>query len=656
MRVGSTEMRWVVLALAFLAALPATASAAPFAELPFLSLAGAAECVQAPGPPGLLARGQPRGIRFLQAGPAGWAQGEAASLSRGSFPCPVVAVAASGAGVVAGRTLGSDKRPFHVTATARDPGGAWAKPQTLARRSAPPPSLVAAVSERGDAALAWTETKEFLTGPYRLRLARRAPGGAFGPPVTVLTTAAADDPSPGVRMGFSAAGELIMAWVRRDRSGIGLEVAIAPAGGPLGAPQRIGPIRAGAAPGLAVAPDGSALLSYATGNEVRVAERPPGGAFGAPVKVAAAEDVFAVETHAALAPGGAAAVAWQSVFQGGVGMVTRAGPGAFRPAVALARSHTIPPATAKIVAEILKGLGDLGDFGAVGFGGGLQVALAGDSAVATWTRQRRVDGLRTRELRVGALPLAGGRLELQTLGGTLRDVRSAAPVALPDGRAAVAWTDEGEKDAHGRVHLAVAGAAAAAPLPAPVVRFGRPRERVLDRQDPLRVPVTCSAACDVRIQRAGRTETEALLTLPAAGTRTVTIDALLGPIAPLRRGPVRFRVATGPPGGPATVRVVAFTLRRRPPPPVPHVIGLTAVRRGGSIAVRWRTDRRSNASAWVVAGERRRTDVDDPLAVTGGRGGGRRFHATLRPARGVRWVVVLLLDDDRAKPTFVRVR
>jgi hypothetical protein len=637
-----------------LAALPATASAAPFGELPFVALSGAAECVRAPGPPGLLARTQGRGVRFMLAGAAGLTPADSATLGGQAFPCAEVAVAPSGAGVIAGRTLTTDQASYHLTVTLRDPGGAWANAQTLARGPAPPASVAVAVSERGDAAVAWAGTRRLFSGPYRLRVARRSPGGAFGSPITAVTTSA-DDPAPSVRIAFSAGGELVAIWTRRDPSGLVLEAATAPADGPLGAARRIGPIRAGAAPSLAVAPDGSALLAYATGNEVRVAERPPGGAFGAPVKVATAEDVFAVETHAALGPGGAAVVAWQSIVQAGVGMVARAGPGAFGPAVVLTHSHTIPPATAKLIAEILEGLGDLGDFGVTGLGGGLQVALAGDSALATWTKQRRVSGVRTRDLHVATLPLAGGPLELQTLGGPLRDVQSAAPVVEPDGRAAVAWADDDGVGSHGRVHLALAGAPAAAPAPPPVVRIGRPRERLLGREEPLHVPVSCSAACDVRIQRVGRPETEAVQTL-TAGTRTLSIDPLGGPIAHLRRGPVRFRVATGPPGGPATVRTVAFTLRR-PPPVIPHAIELSAVRHGGSITVRWRTDRPADGFTYGVAGTRERSLSADTLAVRTGGGGGRRFSVTLRPARGVRWVYVLYLGPSGfGRPTFVRVR
>src|SRR5262249_35927570 len=152
----------------------------------------------------------------------------------------------------------------------------------------------------------------------------------FATPLTVVLTAA-DDPAPGVKVAYDAAGELIVAWTQRDSAtqGIVLEVAIAPPGGSLGAPQRIGQAQSGAPPAPAATPDASALLAYAAAGKVRVSERAPGGAFGAPVDVAAADDLLGVRTAVALGPGGAAAVAWQSLLQEGIGMVTRAGAGAF---------------------------------------------------------------------------------------------------------------------------------------------------------------------------------------------------------------------------------------------------------------------------------------------------------------------------------------
>jgi hypothetical protein len=648
-------MRTLALALAVLAAAPATSSADPFGELPYRSLSGAANCVRAAGAPGVLSRESGDSLQFMQAGAGGLQDTDSVKLTNVAVSCTETALAASGAGVVAAREFGPGDPSFRLVATTRDPGGTWAKPQALAGGELPPSTLIAAASARGDAAVAWVDSAHVFSGPYRLRLARRGPGGAFGQPVTVFRTTG-DDPAPSVAIALAAGGELVAAWTRRDPAtkGIVVEAALAPPGGALGAPQRIGQARGGTPPALAVAPDGSALLAYAAGTELRVAERAPGGAFGAPVKVATADDVVAVTPAAALGPGGEAAVGWQSVLQEGVGLVTRARAGAFGPPVVLARNRTIPPALAERVAAIVQGLGDLGS---LNLGGGLRVALAGDRALAGWIRTRRPGGLHTREAHGATLPLAGGHLETHAFGGTLRDVDSAAPVVLADGRAGLAWADDGPNGTQGRVHFALAGVAPAARPPVPVVRIGRPRASVLAAADPLRVPITCSAACDVRLQRVGRADTDAVLSLRAAGTRTLVVDAAGQPIAHRRRGPIRFRLATGPPGGPATVRTVSFTLRRRPEPPAPRVLGLTAVRHGSVITVSWHTNRRVGGFKFFVAGVPRHAASDNPIANVTPVFGGRHWSLQLSPARGVRWVYVQYIGGTSpGKPVFARVR
>lgn len=650
-------MRTLALALAVLAVAPATALAEPFGELPYRSFSGAAGCVRPAGAPSVLARTADDTAQFIQAGPTGFQDMAKVGLNDIVLPCSEAAVTASGAGVVAAREFGSGNPAFQLVAAVRDPGGTFGKLQVLGGGDLPTSSLLAVASERGDAAVAWTQSADLFSGPYRLRLARRAPGGAFAKPVTVFSTTG-DDPAPGVRMAFAASGELVAAWTRRDPATKALvaEAAIAPAGGTFGPPQRIGPARAGSAPALAVAPDGSALVAYAAGTELRVAERPPGGAFGAPVKVATADDALAVVPAAALGPDGAAAVAWESVLQQGVGLVTRARAGAFGTPVTLQRNRTLPPGVADQVAAILEGLGGAGDLSGALIGGGTQVALTGDRALVTLIRQRRPDGVRTRGLRVDTMPLAGGHLETQTLGGTLRDVFSTAPVVLPDGRAGVAWADEGPDDSQGRLHLALAGAPAAVAPAAPVVRLGQPRQRVLDAEDPLRVPVTCSAACDVRLQRVGRADSEALLSLSQAGTRTLKVDPAGGPIAHLRRGPIRFRLAAGPPNGPARVRTVSFTLRRRPVPPAPRVSGLTAVRHGAKVVVSWQTDRRVAGVHFVVATTRRRSEQGVPVALGTPLSTGRTFSLELSSSRRARWAYVQYVSGSTpGKPMFTRI-
>ena len=45
--------------------------------------------------------------------------------------------------------------------------------------------------------------------------------------------------------------------------------------------------------------------------------------------------------------------------------------------------------------------------------------------------------------RVAALPLGGGDVDVQALGGPLRNAGSVTPVVLADGAPAIAWTDNG---------------------------------------------------------------------------------------------------------------------------------------------------------------------------------------------------------------------
>ena len=73
---------------------------------------------------------------------------------------------------------------------------------------------------------------------------------------------------------------------------------------------------------------------------------------------------------------------------------------------------------------------------------------------------------------------------------------------LADGTPALSWiTDVGEN--HFTLHLATEGGTRPASGPAPRVRFGAPVRRVLDYDDALRLPFTCSGPCSVRAQIVG---------------------------------------------------------------------------------------------------------------------------------------------------------
>src|SRR3954447_7318949 len=214
-------MRALVLVLLLGAALPATASAAPFGELPFRPVAGSAKCLDTTGAPGELVRDTDSGSELLRATATGLTSlGTAAPAGEGGFLCAHAATAASGAGVIAQRALSIEKGTFSVAAQVRDPGGAWSPAQSLAGSKGDADSLAAAVSEHGDGAVAWTQADtDDDVGPHRLLLARRAPGGPLGAPVVVARSKAGVR-GPGVRLAYSADGGLIAVWWHEEGSGV----------------------------------------------------------------------------------------------------------------------------------------------------------------------------------------------------------------------------------------------------------------------------------------------------------------------------------------------------------------------------------------------------------------------------------------------------
>ena len=151
--------------------------------------------------------------------------------------------------------------------------------------------------------------------------ARRPAGGAFGPPELLATTNQPDR----VEVGIAGNGEafVLIAAPVTDRPPMRVAVQVA-----IGAPGAafalvpVGEARWRSRPALAVGPDGRALVTSTDGRSVLAVERPPGGAFGAPVAVGpAGGDLVGVVTSAALDASGAAVVAWRGVLQGGVWMI-----------------------------------------------------------------------------------------------------------------------------------------------------------------------------------------------------------------------------------------------------------------------------------------------------------------------------------------------
>jgi len=145
----------------------------------------------------------------------------------------------------------------------------------------------------------------------------------------------------------------------------------------------------------------------------------------------------------------------------------------------------------------------------------------------------------------------------------------------------------------------------------------------------------------------GSSSSRPLPELGHAGSGRLELEPSLGaPIAPLRRGPVHITVAYGAPGArvPAT-RQVTVVLQRPPSPPVPHVRDLRARRRGDAIDVTWRTDIPAKPDDFLVSGAAARSGPPLALALSNAETRSRRFHFTLRPAEGVKFVSVAVATE-----------
>jgi hypothetical protein len=209
-------------------------------------------------------------------------------------------------------------------------------------------------------------------------------------------------------------------------------------------------------------------------------------------------------------------------------------------------------------------------------------------------------------------------------------------VILADGRPAMAWSDVSTGGDY-RLHLAIEGAPAAPPPPAPAVELGR----VVQIRGGLALPFRCSAACDVRA-----TVPEGISgrgSLPAAGSGRLKIIPDFEPIILRHPDSVAVQVLTGAPGARAVARR-AVTAKLRVPR-LPRFLGLTAVRRAKKIVVSWHTARPLRHV--IIEGEssaNRRFHV--PFFGASVKAGGRkRFRMTLDASPGERYAQLYLFYE-----------
>jgi len=405
----------------------------------------------------------------------------------------------------------------------------------------------------------------------------------------------------------------------------------------------LGEVNGRAEPSLSLTADGHALVAFSDGKTLKVAERPPGGVFGAPSDVGAAKDPVAVKTSAALSADGRALVAWSGVALGGVHVLSRA-PGA---------TFTAPSTLAAGNSGMLEDLfindlfGGSGGPGSWEFGGAdITAALSPDGrGFVSWTHPRKIAGVWRTAANLATVTPGGAAPATQTFGGRISDALYPSLLFLADGTPALTWDDRFERSGY-RMRLAAEGASHKEPA-LPRIRVQAPARTVLkgDRAA-LRVPVECSGPCEVRGDLDGTLNGAAALVLDAAGTGTLVFTHLIDSVDHNRRGRVHVRVTAAAVDGTRTrTQVLSFGITRTGlhPTPTTRVTGLRAVRQGDAIRVTFKLSQPQYGGVTFPAiGTATRSRFAEPLVGgwTGTSKDRRSFSLTLKPATGVRYVTL----------------
>jgi hypothetical protein len=551
--------------------------------------------LRATGAPGELALGgAAETVELLRATSAGLVRDRTLDLEA----CTGVTSRPNGAAVAAGDHAGE------IVAYLREPGGAWGPRLTLDEASTS--AVAVGVSDRGDAVVAWFQGSSHE--PMRLRAAVRPAGGEFGPPATLHPR-----PVSNLRAAIAATGEAMVMWSTYDDEQR-VQVATSTAGGEFAAPVTVGEIPSEGVPALAMAQDGHAIVALPLNPELQIVERAPGKPFAGLATVGEIDDRAGAEALAAIADGGAAAVAWNTLEGDGVHVVTRTRPGAFSPAATLQRDVP-PPASADPF-----------------YDSEAWRALTANTPVRTGETSLTL----TPDGRI-LLSSAGAAAELFTVGETpqrralprlVARPRGTAGLLLADGSPALASTGPAQA---GRttVHLGADGATGSTPAPPPTVTV---RGSARARNGHLSLAFTCRAACDVASGDAFRRLTRPgsdTLRLPTDGTRT--------------RTRTRVTLTYSAPNSPQTARKTTTVRVQDAGPRPPEVIGLTAVRRGSQVRVSWRTTSPLPRSlTFTVSGARTRSPSSEPLDaahpfVSADR---RSFDWTFDDAAQMRWITL----------------
>jgi hypothetical protein len=551
------------LTVGILLLIAAPAQAAPLHEVPFQPRSAAATCLRATATPGTLAifgpiSGRTSATDLLADGTRLTDRVRLGALA----DCAAVAVDPGGAAVLAG-PVARGPETAQLRAVARDPAGTFGAPVTLGPSALVGSGVAAAVSPAGHAVVVWVQRRGDPfddEAPTRIVAARRAPGGAFGPPVAVSGWRRGDAfGAASVAAGIDAAGTATVAAllpagrVGYERAGVARAAPGAPFAAQLLAKRVLFPSRVA----LAVAADGSTLLAYDSENGVRAYQRRPADArFGAVLSSADDPRLLSFDRSPVVAVrnGGGGLVAWRSSSDATVPGVTAA-----------VRSTAGPFGQPRIVARGVAGGGSFGEAVIIVVGGGrpappldggnadLRVALAPDGrAILAWAAGSD-QSVRTARMHVATGSLGGGFGAPRQLGGPVRDVNGVAPLFLSDGRAVAAWTDNADgmflKRSHGRLHLAVEGAPEPAELPRPGLRVRAKRTQRLLQPQGLAVRVACARACDLRAAVRSHARQSLAVTRSLRAGRSAVLHLGAFQINPSRQRRVRVVVTATAPGG-----------------------------------------------------------------------------------------------------------
>jgi hypothetical protein len=131
----------------------------------------------------------------------------------------------------------------------------------------------------------------------------------------------------------------------------------------------------------------------------------------------------------------------------------------------------------------------------------------------------------------------------------------------------------------------------------------------------------------------------------AGGQGLLRIDAEFRPIQVRRPGSVPVRVLSGPPGALAAHARTVVARLRPTSPPLPRIVGLTAVRRGRTLAVRWRTERPVRGANLLVEATATRAPGDYIRADSVNGHGRQSFRLRLDVGGRARYIQIFAVTD-----------